>query len=181
MPIQRTCTYSSIALIHRNIDWHTCTLRKISYSFFFSVYDNLFVIWVRNHQPFLPLTLHSIDTHFNTSTTDSFWKHCGKRRNCSSRAISSFPTMFSTQSEICIPICQYFWYHIFICSWTGRAQKCHVRWRVNVLILQNSLNLKVTQTLSSANQKLCNFQLQRAVENKTTNAPKEFLVNTDLL
>ena len=22
-------------------------------------------------------------------------KHCGKRRNCSSRAISSFPTMFS--------------------------------------------------------------------------------------
>ena len=34
-------------------------------------------------------------------------KHCGKRRNCSSRAISSSPTMFSTQSETCIPICQY--------------------------------------------------------------------------
>ena len=29
------------------------------------------------------LTLYSIDTHFNTSTADSFWKYCGKRRNCS--------------------------------------------------------------------------------------------------
>ena len=29
------------------------------------------------------LTLYSIDTHINASTTDSFWKHCGKRRNCS--------------------------------------------------------------------------------------------------
>ena len=54
------------------------------------------------------LTLYSIYTHFNTSTTDSFWKQCGKRRNCSKRAISSYPTMFSTQSENCIPICQYF-------------------------------------------------------------------------
>ena len=29
------------------------------------------------------LTLYSIYTHFNVSTTDNFWKHCGKRRNCS--------------------------------------------------------------------------------------------------
>ena len=29
------------------------------------------------------LKLYSIDTHFDTSTTDSFCKHCGKRRNCS--------------------------------------------------------------------------------------------------
>ena len=29
------------------------------------------------------LTLYSINTHFNTSTIDCFWKHCGKRRNCS--------------------------------------------------------------------------------------------------
>ena len=34
---------------------------------------------------------------FDASATDSFWKHCGKRRNCSSQAISHFPTMFSTQ------------------------------------------------------------------------------------
>ena len=43
------------------------------------------------------LTHYFIDTHFNASTTDSFWKHCGKRRNCSKRAFSPFPTMFSTQ------------------------------------------------------------------------------------
>ena len=48
------------------------------------------------------LTLHSIDTLFDASTTYSFWKHCGKRRNCSWRAISSFPT-FSTQSDNCLP------------------------------------------------------------------------------
>ena len=30
-----------------------------------------------------PLALYSIDTHFNASTTDSFLKHCWKRRNCS--------------------------------------------------------------------------------------------------
>ena len=28
------------------------------------------------------LTLYSIDSYFTASTTDSFWKHCGKRRNC---------------------------------------------------------------------------------------------------
>ena len=55
------------------------------------------------------LTLHSTDTHFDASTLESFSKkHCGKRRNCSLRAISPFPTMFSTQSDNCIPICQYF-------------------------------------------------------------------------
>ena len=34
-------------------------------------------------QPYSNLTLYSGDTHFNTSITDSFRKHCGKRRNCS--------------------------------------------------------------------------------------------------
>ena len=63
------------------------------------------------------LTLYSIDTHFDTSTADSFWKHCGKRRNCSLWAISSFPTMFSSQSDNCISICPYFWHVIFICVW----------------------------------------------------------------
>ena len=40
------------------------------------------------------LTLYSRDTHFNASTTDSFWKQCGKRRNCLSLAISPFFTLF---------------------------------------------------------------------------------------
>ena len=44
-----------------------------------------------------------MNTHFEASTTDSFWKHCGKRRNCSYRAISPFPTMFSPQSDNCTP------------------------------------------------------------------------------
>ena len=73
------------------------------------------------------LTLYSIDTHFNPSTTDSFWKHCGKRRNCSQQAIFSFPTLFSTPSENCVAICQYFWHQSFICCWIGRAQNWHVR------------------------------------------------------
>ena len=54
------------------------------------------------------LTLYSIDTHFNTSTTNSFWKHCGKRRNCLYHAVSPFPTVFSTQSDNCVP-----YVHIF--------------------------------------------------------------------
>ena len=32
-----------------------------------------------------------------------FWKHCGKRRNCSKWAISPFPTMFSTCLENFLP------------------------------------------------------------------------------
>ena len=40
------------------------------------------------------LTLYSIDIHFNTSTTVSFGKHCGKRRNCPLRAISFFSYVF---------------------------------------------------------------------------------------
>ena len=80
--------------------------------------------WPRNQiccrWEILWLTLNSIDTYFNASTTDSFRKHCGKRRNFSKRAISSISTMFSTQSENCIPICQYFWHHIFICCWSER-------------------------------------------------------------
>ena len=33
-------------------------------------------------------------------------------RNCLIRAISPFPTMFSTQSDNCIPICPYFFFHL---------------------------------------------------------------------
>ena len=72
------------------------------------------------------LTLYFINTHFDASITDSFWKHCGKRRNCSKRAISPFPTMFSTQPGNCIPICPYFLNHIFICCWIGRGQNWHM-------------------------------------------------------
>ena len=49
------------------------------------------------------LIIYSIYTHFDASTTGSFRKHCGISRNCSQRAISPFPTMFSTQSDNCTP------------------------------------------------------------------------------
>ena len=81
------------------------------------------------------LTLYYIDTCFNTLATDCFWKHCGKRRNCSSRAISPFPAMFSTQSDNCIPICPYLWHHIFICCWMARPQNWHMKSRVNNFLL----------------------------------------------
>ena len=42
------------------------------------------------------LTLSLKQTLSNTSAADAFRKHCGKRRYCSKRAISSFATMFST-------------------------------------------------------------------------------------
>ena len=35
-------------------------------------------------------------TPFDTPRKQAFGKHCGKRRNCSLRAISPFPTVFST-------------------------------------------------------------------------------------
>ena len=38
---------------------------------------------------------HTI-TPFEAPGKQAFWKHCGKRRNCSLRAISPFPMVFST-------------------------------------------------------------------------------------
>ena len=63
------------------------------------------------------LTLYS---HFDASTTDIFWK-CENGRNCSERAISPFPTMFSTQSGNHIPFVHFLWHHIFICCHVGKA------------------------------------------------------------
>ena len=39
------------------------------------------------------------DFVFSTCVQDKSRRHCGKRRNCSLRAISPFPTAFSTLSE----------------------------------------------------------------------------------
>ena len=35
-------------------------------------------------------------TPFDAPGEQAFWKHCGKRRNCSLRAIFPFPTVFAT-------------------------------------------------------------------------------------
>ena len=49
--------------------------------------------------------------------------------------------MLSAQSDNCIPICKYFWHHIFICCLIGRAQNWYMRQRVNNLLteLQSSV------------------------------------------
>ena len=49
------------------------------------------------------LTLSQTSPGFYVSAVKVFWKHCGKRRNCSSRAISPFPTVFSTCLENFLP------------------------------------------------------------------------------
>ena len=49
------------------------------------------------------LTLHSIDTHFDVSTTDSFRKHCGKRRNFSNMQFLCFPQYFLLNQIIVSP------------------------------------------------------------------------------
>ena len=46
-------------------------------------------------------------------------------------AISPFTTIFSTQSDNCIPIGSYFWHHIFICCWIWRAWNWHMRLKVH--------------------------------------------------
>ena len=54
-------------------------------------------IWREQLRIYFFITLYSINTHFDASTTDfgkKKKKKCGKRRNYSSRAISSFPTFF---------------------------------------------------------------------------------------
>ena len=48
---------------------------------------------------FCKLTLSQTSPGFYVSAAQVFWKHCGKRRNCSQRAISPFPAVFSTHLE----------------------------------------------------------------------------------
>ena len=50
------------------------------------------------------LIFYSIDRINKRQLLKTLWE----KKKCLQRAISSFPTMFSTQSENCIPICQYF-------------------------------------------------------------------------
>ena len=45
------------------------------------------------------LTLSKTSPGFYVSAVQVFWKHCGKRRNCSYWAISPFPTVFYTHLD----------------------------------------------------------------------------------
>ena len=47
----------------------------------------------------MELTHSHTMTPFDAPGKQAFGKHCGKRRNCSLRAISPFPTVFSTRLD----------------------------------------------------------------------------------
>ena len=51
----------------------------------------------------ITLTHSHTMTPFDAPRKQVFWKHCGKRRNCSKWAISPFPTVFSTHLEKFLP------------------------------------------------------------------------------
>ena len=50
-----------------------------------------------------PLTLSQTSPGFYVPAVQVFWKHCGKRLNCSLRTISPFPTVFSTRLKNFLP------------------------------------------------------------------------------
>ena len=49
------------------------------------------------------LTLYSKDTHFNTTTTDTFWKHCAKRRIAGNQHFLLFPQCFLLNQKLVSP------------------------------------------------------------------------------
>ena len=66
-----------------------------------------FLFLVRETLSFADLTLCFIDTHFDASTRDSFLKTLWEKEKLLVTSNFSFHTMFSTQSDNCIPICPY--------------------------------------------------------------------------
>ena len=49
------------------------------------------------------LTLYSIDTHFNASTTESFWKHCGKEKIARNEQFLLIPQCFLLYQKLVSP------------------------------------------------------------------------------
>ena len=68
---------------------------SFSHNVFFPIW---YLIFIGNE-----LTLSQTSPGFYVSAVQVFWKHCGKRRNCSLRAISPFPTVFSPLLESLLP------------------------------------------------------------------------------
>ena len=57
----------------------------------------------------LALRCETINPFPHNDTFQAFWKHCGKRRICSLRAISPFPTVFSSNFvKFEISVCKLF-------------------------------------------------------------------------
>ena len=49
------------------------------------------------------LTIYSIDTHFNPSATDSFWKRCGKEEIAHNEQFLLFPQCFLLNQKLVFP------------------------------------------------------------------------------
>ena len=60
----------------------------------FLLYSKSFPEFPLSEEFYCSLTLSQTNPWLYISAGETFWKHCGKRRNCSRRAISPFPTAF---------------------------------------------------------------------------------------
>ena len=72
-----------------------------------------------------------MQTHFDASAADDFWKHSDERRNCSKRAFSPFATMFSTHFDNCPVIYRYVPVCLPRCFQSRLLQICCMWKRVN--------------------------------------------------
>ena len=80
LPVTNTWTDRTIIICHLHDNSHTFELNYLNL--------NAFKHW-------FCLTLSQTSAGFYVSAFEVFWKHCWKRRNCSYRAISPFPTVIS--------------------------------------------------------------------------------------
>ena len=74
------------------LSWSHISLVVCRYFLFGLVWN--FVVW---------LTYSYTMTPFDAPGKQAFWKHCGKRRNCSYWTISPFSTMFTTRLDNLLP------------------------------------------------------------------------------
>ena len=79
------CSYTSLQISFKTMRYHT---GKSSF--------DIDLMWIHF---FNSLTLSQTSPGFYVFVVQVCWKHCGKRRNCSLRAISPFHTVFSTYLE----------------------------------------------------------------------------------
>ena len=72
-------------------------------------YQHFLFLPQRFRKAYVFLILSQTSSGFYVSAVLVFWKHCRKRRHCSLRAISPFPTVFSTCLDDFLPIFHQIW------------------------------------------------------------------------
>ena len=65
----------------------------------------------------------------NTLTTDSFWKHCWKRRIAPNEQFLLFARCFLLNQKIAFSVVDKFWHHIFIGCWIWKSPQlaCQIK------------------------------------------------------